>query len=80
MSKKRKHQQYSDGLNFWSINELQQYFEEFCKANPLYIEKRIRRVELLIQPSLYEKIRKRAVKEETSVNDIINNVLIDEFC
>ena len=80
MSIKRKHYQYSDGLNFLSIDELRRYFEDYCKANPLYIEKRSRRVQLLIQPTLYEKIRARAIKEETSVNDIINNVLIDEFC
>lgn len=81
MSRKRKQPEYShEGWNYWTIEQLKRYFEEYCRENPFYIEKRSRRVQLLMQPTLYEKIRLRAIKEETSVNDVINNVLIDEFC
>ena len=38
-----------------------------------------RRVQLLIRPSLYNKIKERANNEGVSVNETINNILNDAF-
>lgn len=40
-------------------------------------EAKSRRVQLLIKPSLYEKIRERAEYDNTSVNDTIHHILND---
>lgn len=50
---------------------------EGYKVNPLYIEKRSKRLQLLIQPSLYDKIKAQADGEGCSVNDLIHRVLED---
>lgn len=50
---------------------------EGYKVNPLYIEKRSKRLQLLIQPSLYDKIKAQADTEGCSVNDLIHRVLED---
>lgn len=50
---------------------------EGYKVNPLYIEKRSKRLQLLVQPSLYDKIKAQADTEGCSVNDFIHRVLED---
>lgn len=50
---------------------------EGYKANPLYIEKRSKRLQLLVQPSLYDKVKAHADAEGCSVNDFIHRVLED---
>lgn len=50
---------------------------EGYKVNPLYIEKRSKRLQLLVQPSLYDKIKAQADAESCSVNDLIHRVLED---
>lgn len=45
------------------------------KMNPLYIETRSRRLNLLIQPSLHKRIKSLASVRHTSVNDLIHLVL-----
>lgn len=45
------------------------------KMNPLYIETRSRRLNLLIQPSLHKRIKSLASARHTSVNDLIHLVL-----
>lgn len=50
---------------------------EGYKVNPLYIEKRSKRLQLLVQPSLYDKIKAQADGEGCSVNDFIHRVLED---
>lgn len=50
---------------------------EGYKLNPLYIETKSRRLQLLVQPSLYEKLKKKAQEEETSVNELVNIILHD---
>lgn len=45
------------------------------KANPLYVEKRSRRVQLLLQPSLHEKIKEKAEQSKCSINDLIHSIL-----
>lgn len=48
---------------------------EGYKVNPLYIEKRSKRLQLLIQPNLYERVKAQADGEGCSVNDFIHRVL-----
>ncbi|WP_332060213.1 hypothetical protein [Streptococcus canis] len=48
---------------------------EGYKLNPEYIEKKSRRVQLLMQPSLYDLLKSRALKEDTSVNNLIHELL-----
>ena len=48
---------------------------EGYKVNPLYIEKRSKRLQLLVQPSLYDKVKAQAETEGCSVNDYIHRVL-----
>lgn len=48
---------------------------EGYKVNPLYIEKRSKRLQLLIQPSLYDKLKKKSDREKCSVNDTIHKIL-----
>jgi len=48
------------------------------KPNPAYIETKSKRLQLLVQPSLLEKIRARAKAAGTSVNDYVHSVLEDE--
>lgn len=48
---------------------------EGFKANPLYVETKSRRMQLLVQPSLYEAIKARATTEGTSVNELVHSIL-----
>ena len=50
---------------------------EGYKLNPLYIETKSKRLQLLIQPSLHEKLKRKAQTEGTSVNDLVNSILQD---
>lgn len=48
---------------------------EGYKLNPLYVEKRSRRVQLTLQPSLYERVKARAGAAGISVNDYVHTIL-----
>ena len=48
---------------------------EGFKANPLFVETKSRRMQLLVQPSLYEAIKARATAEGQSVNELIHSIL-----
>ena len=50
---------------------------EGYKVNPLYIETKSRRLQLLVQPSLYEAIKARATAEGLSVNELVHTLLED---
>lgn len=43
--------------------------------NPLYIENKSKRLQLLVKPSTVEKLRAKAQREGRSVNDIVNTIL-----
>ena len=45
------------------------------KVNPLYVETKSRRMQLLVQPSLYDAIKARATAEGKSVNDLVHSIL-----
>ena len=50
---------------------------EGYKLNPLYLEKKSRRLQLLVQPSLFNKIKARADREEKSMNELVHSILED---
>lgn len=50
---------------------------EGYKLNPLYIETKSKRLQLLIQPSLHEKLKSKAKAEGISVNELVNSILQD---
>lgn len=45
------------------------------KRNPEYIETKSKRVQMLMQPSLYNSIKERAEKEGVSVNEMTHEIL-----
>lgn len=45
------------------------------KPNPMYIETKSRRVQLLMKPSIYEKVKQKAKADKNSINDTIHLVL-----
>ncbi len=47
------------------------------KPNPEFIETKSKRVQILIQPSVHDKLKARAKAEGTSVNELINKALIE---
>lgn len=47
------------------------------KLNPEYIETKTRRVQLIMQPSLYDRVKAAADKEGISVNEYIHAILDD---
>lgn len=44
---------------------------------PIYVETRSRRLQLLIQPSLHQKLLGLAKASERSLNDLIHEILAD---
>lgn len=50
---------------------------EGYKVNPAYIEKKTRRLQLLMRPSLYDRVKARAEAEGQSVNEMIDTLLED---
>lgn len=48
---------------------------EGYKLNPLFVETKSKRLQLLIQPSLYDKLKAKAQSEGKSVNDTVNTIL-----
>lgn len=45
------------------------------KINPLYIEKRTQRLQLVLQPSLYERVKNTAQAQGISINEFIHQLL-----
>lgn len=50
---------------------------EGYKINPLYIEKKTRRVQLLLQPSLVDKMKELAFKKKISMNEAISQAIFE---
>lgn len=48
---------------------------EGYKVNPLFVETKSKRLQLLVQPSLLEKLRARAKAEGESVNNLVHSIL-----
>lgn len=49
------------------------------KVNPMMLETKSKRLQLLMQPSLHAKIKKISVEKKTSVNDLIHQILDQHF-
>ena len=45
------------------------------KRNPLYTETKSKRFQMLIQPSLYSKLKDMAEQKGSSLNDLIHTIL-----
>lgn len=45
------------------------------KVNPLYVETKSRRLQLVLQPSLYERIKEGAIDAGLSVNEYVHRIL-----
>lgn len=48
---------------------------EGYKANPLYVEKKTRRLQLVLQPSLYERVKRQAQARGISLNEYVCQAL-----
>lgn len=45
------------------------------KLNPQYVEVKSRRLQLVLQPSLYKRVKKQAKAHKLSVNEYVHRVL-----
>lgn len=45
------------------------------KRNPFYIETKSKRVQLLLQPSLHNRLKEMSMQNDTSINDLIHTIL-----
>ena len=45
------------------------------KLNPLFVETKTKRLQLVLQPSLYDRVKARATSEGVSVNEFIHRTL-----
>lgn len=45
------------------------------KLNPLFVETKTKRLQLVLQPSLYDRVKARATAEGVSVNEFIHRTL-----
>ena len=43
--------------------------------NPMYVETKSRRLQLVLQPSLYERVKKAAQNSDLSVNEYVHQIL-----
>lgn len=50
---------------------------EGYKQNPIYIENKTRRLQVLMQPSLYNKLKNRAQNSGCSVNETLHVILAE---
>jgi hypothetical protein len=57
------------------IDRKKETAKEGYKLNPLYVETKSRRLQLLLQPSLYEKIKARSQHEGKSINELVRFIL-----
>lgn len=49
------------------------------KANPLYIETRSRRAQIMLQPSIYSRAKAAADQQGISFNEFVNNAIENEL-
>ena len=48
---------------------------EGYKLNPLYVETKTRRLQLVLQPSLFDRVKKGAKQAGLSVNEYVHRIL-----
>lgn len=49
---------------------------EGYKLNPMFVELKSKRVQLILQPSLYKKVKMKADEEGLSFNEYVHRVLL----
>jgi predicted HicB family RNase H-like nuclease len=54
---------------------LTQESETRLKRNPLYVEVKSKRLQVLLQPSMFKRLKDAATAQGTSMNEIINKAL-----
>ena len=57
------------------IDQPEQQPDVPMKLNPLYIETKSKRTQILIQPSLHKRAKQAAAKSKISVNELFNRAL-----
>jgi len=77
MSKKTFKNEINPALQFisGSEEEAQEVKTVPMKRNPLYIETKSKRFQLLLQPSLHNKLKIMAEQKGSSLNDLIHTLL-----
>jgi len=77
MSKKNFKNEVNPALQFisGSEEENQEAKATPMKRNPLYIETKSKRVQLLLQPSLHSKLKIISEQKGSSLNDLIHTIL-----
>lgn len=83
MAKKTFKENINPAMNFISQESIKEAEQpaEVCappqgyKLNPLYIETKSERIQLLMQPSLKAKLKARAAKEGKSFNETVHSIL-----
>jgi hypothetical protein len=58
-----------------SIAYVAEHSPDGYKPNPLYIEKKTKKVQLFMRPSVFKQIKERAKGERCNVNDFIHRIL-----
>ena len=53
------------------------YIPKVYKRNPMYVEKRDKRLQLLVTQSILDKLKEKANQEGRSVNDLVNCIFED---
>lgn len=48
---------------------------EGYKVNPLFIEKRSKRIQLIMQPSVFERAKAKAEQNDKSFNDYVHSLI-----
>ena len=83
MAKKKTFNLQNPALQFISTQPIPTELNTVLKApkgykqNPVYIEKKTRRLQLLMQPSLYNKLKARAQNNGSSVNNTLHAILAE---
>lgn len=49
------------------------------KVNPLFVEKRTKRIQLIMQPSVYERAKAKAEDKGTSFNDYVHGLILADL-
>ena len=78
MSKKTFKNEINPALQFISSSSEEENQETKAvpmKLNPMYIETKSKRLQLLMQPSLHNKLKAMAEQKQSSLNDLIHTLL-----
>ena len=60
------------------ISELHENIPEGYKINPKYVEKKTKRLNLLVKPSLYDSFKQKSDKSNISFNELVG-IAMEKF-